>query len=270
MSDTATTEQAGIPQQPVGADDYRPAESLSSEPEAPPQASTPEPAEADAAPEAEQHRETDAERLERERKEFNRRLGQATRQKYQEKERAAALERRLAELEARAGTANGQDPNGLPPDWANHPQVRAQIQALAAEEARIEAFHRAAYAEFPDWDKRRKDLQEMGADGGIAQILVEMPQGHRVAAALYDEPGELERIADLKTERARAIALGQFAARIEARRAVPPSPQPRRASSLSEPIRPPATARSSGQPDPEKGSMAEYEKWSRQQNWRNR
>lgn len=290
MSDTATTEQAGTPSQPVPASDYRPSESLSAEPDAPP-AGGPTPAEPwrgleqsaereqpsaerDEAPEPQ---ETDRERLERERKEHNRRVAQITRQKYQEKERAAALERRLAEMEARFAQApNGQmggqqpDQNGVPQDWMNHPQIRAAIEAQADERARVQSFLNAGAAEFPDWDKRRHDLIEMGADAGIAQLLVEMPQGHRVAAALYDEPAELERIADLRTERARAVALGAFAARVEARRQSPQTPQPRRASSLPPPITPPSAARSAGQPDPEKGSMADYEKWSRAQNWRNR
>jgi hypothetical protein len=271
MSDSTTTEQAGGAQQPVPASDYRPTESLSAEHDAaPPPESTPEPAQAEAP--HEQPQETDSERWERERKEYNRRLGQITRQKYAEKERAAALERRLAEMEARISQANGEPgQNGVPQDWMQHPQVRQAIEARAAEEARVQAFLQAGASEFPDWDKRRHDLIEMGADANMAQLLVEMPQGHRVAAALYDHPDELERIADLKTERARAVELGKFAARVEARRAASVSPQPpRRASSLPPPITPPATTRAKGEPDPEKGSMADYERWSKQQNWKNR
>jgi hypothetical protein len=265
MSETTTTEQAGGTSQPVPADDHRPSESLSSEPDAPePQESTP------TEPAAEPHQESDSERWDRERKEYNRRLGQITRQKYQEKERAARLERELAEIQARMQQGQVPDANGLPADWMRHPEVQRAIQAQAAERAQVEAFQRAGAAEFPDWDKRRNDLIEMGADAGIAQLLVEMPGGHRVAAALHDEPAELERIADLKTERARALALGQFAARLEARRAQ--SPSPRRAappSSLPPPIQVPSTTRHAT-PDPEKGSMDDYLRYSRTVNWRNR
>lgn len=268
MSDSTTTEQAGGA--PAPAEEYRPSHVLSSEPEAP--EPPPEPT-ADAAPaEGEPPKETDEQRWERERHEYNRRLGQVTKQKYLERERANQAQRELAELRARlqqGQPADGQAQNGVPPDWLQHPQVRAAIEAQAAEQARVAAFLNAGAAEYPDWDKRRAELIEMGADAGIAQLLVEMPNGHRVAGALYDDPAELERIADLKTERARAVALGAFAARIEARRTAPPSAPPRRASNLSAPIQPPSAARSRGEPNPN-GSMEEYERWSKQQNWRNR
>ena len=56
---------------------------------------------------------------------------------------------------------------------------------------------------------------KMGADGGFAQLLVEMPDGVKVAAALAADPAEVERIANLRSERARAVALGKYAATIE-------------------------------------------------------
>ena len=48
-------------------------------------------------------------------------------------------------------------------------------------------------------------------------LLVEMQDGHKVAAALRDAPEEVEHIASLRGERARAIALGQFAERMAGR-----------------------------------------------------
>jgi hypothetical protein len=57
----------------------------------------------------------------------------------------------------------------------------------------------------------------MGADPGFASLLVEMPggEGVRVAAALAADPDAVQRIANLRTERARAVALGKYAATIE-------------------------------------------------------
>ncbi len=52
----------------------------------------------------------------------------------------------------------------------------------------------------------------MGADANFAQLLVEMPDGVRVAGALAADPAEVERIAGLRSERARAVALGKYAA----------------------------------------------------------
>ena len=50
---------------------------------------------------------------------------------------------------------------------------------------------------------------------GFAALLVEMPDGVKVAAALANDPDEVERIANLRTERARAVALGKYAATLD-------------------------------------------------------
>jgi hypothetical protein len=47
-------------------------------------------------------------------------------------------------------------------------------------------------------------------------LLVEMPDGVRVAGALAADPEAVERIAGLHSERARAVALGKFAATLGA------------------------------------------------------
>lgn len=252
---------------PAPAEEYRPSESLSSEPDAAPEQpqtqSTPPPAEAAQEPEAP---ESEADKWKREKRSLDQRLGYLSKQRYAERHRAEEAERRLAEIQAQSGQQQQ-----VPQEWWSHPDVQRAVDARAAELAKVQSFLNAGSAEVPDWDKKRFELIEMGADGQIAQLLVEMPQGHRVAAALYDNPGELERIADLKTERARAIALGRFAASLDARRSPTPSPQtPRRApsSSLPPPITPPGPTRH-GEPNPG-GSMDDYYAWSKKQNWTNR
>jgi hypothetical protein len=116
-------------------------------------------------------------------------------------------------------------PNGEPGhiDEAAVQQLRAQWdaeQAAKAAAAHREAFHAEGSKHYRDWQERCDSLIAMGADDQIAQILVEMDGGPRVVAALADDPEELERIAAIKTERGRAIALGQYAEKVAGRPAV--------------------------------------------------
>jgi hypothetical protein len=89
--------------------------------------------------------------------------------------------------------------------------IRAEVET----QIRTETFHNQGQAAFPDWKQRCDDLVKMGADANFAQLLVEMPEGVKVAAALAADPAEVERIANLRSERARAVALGKYAATIE-------------------------------------------------------
>jgi len=141
---------------------------------------------------------------------------------------------RLAALEQRT----------QPQQQSQQVQLDPQVQQLIDQAAerkleetrtreRVQAFHDAGSEQYPDWQKRCQDLQAMGADAQIAALLVEMPDGHRIAGSLRDDPEALERIALIKGERGRAIALGQFAAKIEAeptrhasRAPRPPAPLP--------------------------------------------
>lgn len=115
-------------------------------------------------------------------------------------------------------------------------RVAAQLaQRVAAE--RAEQFHASGKAAYPDWQERCQSLMQMGADAGFAELLIETPDGAKVAGALADDPDELERITGLKSERARAIALGRYAAALETR-----EPAAKPANRLPPPIRPIAGA----------------------------
>jgi len=137
---------------------------------------------------------------------------------------------RIAQLEAR------QREGGAQPDADQEALINARAEQLMQERSerqRIEAFHEAGREAFPDWQERCQSLMAMGADAAMSQLLVEMKDGPRIAAALHDDPDELERITRLSTPTARAVALGQFAAKVEAR--------PARARTVSQapaPIRP--------------------------------
>jgi len=154
--------------------------------------------------------------------------------------RIAALSARLAatnnELEQlrRAQQAPPQRPTELPQtpeDFERLVEQRAEAKAAQkAAEARAAAFHEAGMAEHGKdaWAARCNNLMAMGADAGMSQLLIEMPNGAKVAGALADDPEELERIAAIRSPTGRAIALGQYAATLAApaRRAAPVSRAP--------------------------------------------
>jgi hypothetical protein len=125
--------------------------------------------------------------------------------------------------------------------------ARIEKDADARAEARLLArrFHEEGQAQYRDWEQKTQDLMAMGADAGIATLLIEMPGGVRVAAALADEPAELQRIANIESERGRAIALGKYAATVDdaPARAAPATPLLTKAPA---PIRP-VTGRASPQ-----------------------
>ena len=154
--------------------------------------------------------------------------------------RLSAAEQReqhqAAEIEAlRSGRM--QQPNGelhLTPEQQAYldQRVAAEVAHRAAQD-RAQRFHAEGRAQHADWQERCSSLMQMGADAQIAELLIEMPEGVKVAAALADDPEELERIAALRTERARAIELGKYAAA----KAAAPAPAPR-VSRAPPPIRP--------------------------------
>jgi hypothetical protein len=181
--------------------------------------------------------------------------------KEADEERQSRGDRRFAELTARLSAAERREqqreqeleflrrqmaqqaPQDETPEQRYH-RERAAIRAEVETQIRIETFHNQGQSQFTDWKQRCDDLVKMGADGGFAQLLVEMPDGVKVAAALAADPAEVERIANLRNERARAVALGKYAATIEdappARgngHAAPP-PAPPQVTRAPAPIRP--------------------------------
>lgn len=151
-----------------------------------------------------------------------------------EEQRAARdkEDRRIAQLRARLGAAEREQARQAAElafwrqQGAQAAQVeetpeqryqreRAQIRSEVEAQIRTETFHQQGASAYGDWKQRCDDLVKMGADAGFAQLLVEMPDGVKVAAALANDPDQVERIANLRSERARAVALGKYAATIE-------------------------------------------------------
>src|SRR5215469_7292685 len=108
-------------------------------------------------------------------------------------------------------------PQQPPQAWPQTPEelerlIDQRADAKAAQRAqseRAEAFHEAGRTAYADWSDRCQSLMDMGADAAMSQMLVEMPDGAKVAGSLADDPEALERITAIKTERGRAIALGK-------------------------------------------------------------
>ncbi len=145
--------------------------------------------------------------------------------------------RMATELEAVRRGASALDPDRpvTPEDIPRivEERVAAEVARRAAQE-RAERFHEAGRKAHADWTERCSSLMQMGADAQLAEMLIELPEGARVAGALADDPEALERIAAIKTERGRAISLGMYAAALESK----PTPPVRRPSNAPAPIRP--------------------------------
>jgi len=131
------------------------------------------------------------------------RLGAAEREKQQQ----------AAELEFYRRQAAGQ-PQAQETPEQQAMRYRQEVRGEVEAQIRTERFHAEGQAAFGDWAAKCKDLVELGADPHFAQLLVEMPEGVRVAAALADDPEAVERISKIGTERGRAIALGKYAASV--------------------------------------------------------
>jgi len=196
-------------------------------------APAPEPTPGTGAPEPEAPEQTPEEQKDARDKEDRRIAQLRARLGAAEREREA----QRAELEVYRRQAQQQAPAEETPEQ-QYQRVRAQIRGEVEAQLRQEAFHAQGNAAFPDWRQRCDDLMAMGADAGLAQLLIEMPEGVRVAASLASDPDALERIANLRTERARAVALGKYAATVEDTPPARLASAPRQISAAPAPVRP--------------------------------
>src|SRR3954468_2586245 len=155
------------------------------------------------------------------------RLGAAEREK----------ERQAVELEFYRRQAQ-QQPQAEETPEQRYARERAGMRAELETELRTERFHQQGTTDFDDWRQRCADLMSMGADAGFAQLLVEMPDGVKVTAALAGDPEEVQRIANLRSERARAVALGKYAATLEDAPRTRTTPRAPQVTQAPAPVRP--------------------------------
>jgi hypothetical protein len=196
--------------------------------EAPP----PAPAETEAGTETAAEQETEEQPRQRR---GDRRLAVLAAQARAAQDQLARQEAELSELRRRVGPMQPEQPQ-IPAEW--QPVIEREVEARTAQraaQAAREAFHAAGRAEHADWADKCQSLIDMGADPRFAELLVETQDGHKVAAALADEPEELERIARIQSDRGRAVELGKFAARLENK---PPPPRRAQVTRTPAPIRP--------------------------------
>jgi hypothetical protein len=180
-----------------------------------PPAPAPDPAPAPAPPEPTEQTEEEKKQLSR----GDRRWAQVTAQ-------LAAAQRVQAQQAAELEFLRQERMRLQPPTAEETPEqaqarLVAQIRQEEAGKLRAQQFHEVGRAEFPDWQQRCTALMSMGADAGFAALLVDTPGGAKVAAALADDPEEVQRIASIPSERGRAVALGRYAATLETASAAP-------------------------------------------------
>jgi hypothetical protein len=205
MSDhLATQEGAGDAPQPV-ADPRREPPAQPDRPSEP----NSDPSEQPSEPGQEEQKPEDRGPLEKRLARLRTRLSEAERQR-------ATLEQQLAQVRLSDPTA---DPERARQD---NERVEQLYQQRMAQEHQ-NRFHDQGRAAYSDWGERCQSLIEMGAGPKFAEMLIETPDGHRVAGALADDPEALEAILQMRSERAQAIALGKFAASLERAPAAPPS-----------------------------------------------
>ena len=176
-----------------------------------------------------------------------------TEEPEQKPQREARGDRRFAELTAKLSAAERvqqaqndelafyrrqvqqQAPQEETPEQ-RYQRERMQLRTEVEQQVRGERFYAEGEAQFPDWKQRCDDLVKMGADGSFSHLLVAMPDGVKVTAALADDPEAVQRLTALPTERQRALALGRYAATLsEAPARAAPATQLTRAPA---PIRP--------------------------------
>jgi len=248
------------PTPPPAEPEYVPQHVLSSEDDAPPAQPQPEPE----PPPPEKTREQELEeRLANERRREAQRVGQLTRQRYEQKARADALEARLQQIEQHFAQQQPQQPQ---PQFTQADFDRAIEQRVAQDawQARVGEWDGAGKQEFgekfADACKTVADMASPEQRNMLLQIAMDTEGGQRAVMELAGNPAEAERVLALPPHKM-ALALTKLGA-------PPEAPKPPPVSSLPPPIRPPTAGRAATTPDPEKGGMDSFLRWSAQQKWR--
>lgn len=151
------------------------------------------------------------------------RIDQLTRQKYEAERRAEAAEKLAAEVAAQTG--NAHEPK-------NDIEALAQRKAeeiLAQREyaAKTNAFADRGASEFNDFTQRCNVVASLGATERpeFMQIITDMPDGHRVVAALADDPDETSRILQLPAHKM-ALELARYTPKPAKKTQVSAAPAP--------------------------------------------
>lgn len=195
------------------------------------------------------------------------RIGYLTRTRNAEKLRAEAAEQRLREYEQAIARQSGQ-PHTPSQEEFQRAVEQAAAQKVAADE-RNERF-RAWEAEGNDKFGSGKFLEACntvanfaGTDaqrGALVDVLLDSEGGQRALMELAGNAEEAERIMTMPPHRM-ALAIAKLGSE-------PAKQPPKPVSNAPPPVRPPTAGRARGEPDPERGDMDSYMRWSAKQNWR--
>lgn len=198
--------------------------------------------------------------------------------------RAEEVERQLQELQQRPKEPESQAKPSIDQfqnydeyvealaDWKTDQKLSARDKAASERQAkqsaqrehetfrtRVESQVDQGRSEFDDFDDVVIQNPDLPVSPTMAQALVEMEEGHKVAYYLGKNPEEAADIASMSPTR-QAIALG----RIEAKLAV--KPPAKTVSNAPEPIGSKLNGGASpGKADPSKMSDAEWAKWDAEQ-----
>lgn len=168
--------------------------------------------------------------------------------------------RQLAAAREQLDRLAPRDPN-TPPSQAEFDRVvaeRAELLVAQREtQARNDAWISKGNADFADFTARCNAVADMGAGENTAFMaaIARVPDGHKVIAALADNPAETTRILKLPP-----IDLALEVAALAHRASTAAAPAPRPTSQAPSPIRPLATA-ARAEPNPERMSEAEFQTW---------
>lgn len=190
---------------------------------------------------------------------FQRRIDDLTREKWDERRRADALQSALDAI-PRTEPVEGEQPRETKPAPAltSTDVERRAAELVAANEfnRRCDETYEAGAKAHPDFDSALKSFQLLG---GLPPALIEAAQeagdAHEILYQLGKNPDEAARILGLSPVRM-AAAVAKLATA---------QPTPRPISSAPAPIKP-IDGKARGEPDPEKMSMAEWVAWHDKRN----
>ena len=258
---TQTPQPEYVPQHVLEAetneDATQPLQPPQDAPQSPPDGAEAKP---EAAPDPEEERRS-------ERRREAARIGYLTKQRYQEKARADALEQRLREFEQHIAQQSGQQrqPSQQDLDAEINRRAAAMVQAQQHND-KFNTWEQDGVKElgtttdaFRDASKTVAEMVDPARMPALVEVLMDTPGGQRAVMAMAADAAEAERILSLPPHRM-ALEIARLGA-------PPEAPKPRATSNLPPPIRPPAS-RGAAVPDPERGDMSSFLRWSATQSWR--
>lgn len=197
---------------------------------------------------------------------FQTRIDQLTKARREAEREAAELKIRLAAAEAKKGDGEKPAPEAKAEPQADIESLveKRAAEKLAAEryQARVNNWAQAGNSEFKDFTERCNTVANLGAGDrpDFMQVVTDpgiIPDGHKLVAALADDPAEAQRILAMPTV-AMAAELVRYANKIG-------QPKGKAISGAPAPIKPiDGTAKASDEPSPDDSEEEWFAKRAKQ------